>query len=310
MGKKQKLRKAAQMAANASAAAAKLQKEIELMGEMVAGKEKTQGGSGKDPAPCCSGHKGKPYSKDEVDPGYRNKIKKLMDLAQQLPSNVLTLQKSQEEKQQVTLEDSSGEGDSTDSEDEAPDLVDADPKIPKLGDLSSLGTLTLRSSDGPKHSRGEKKARRILMKLDLKPVEDVARVTMKKNKNVLLYIDKPDVFKVPHSETFICFGKVRVEDISSSAAASQAAAKAAERFRVPSPAGGEKDKKDGVAAGGESLADDDEDGEGLDEAAANLDEKDIELVEMQAVCSRKKAIRALLMNDNDVVNAIMALTVG
>jgi len=310
MGKKQKLKKAAQMAANASAAAAKLEKEIELMGDVVAGKKKTPRG-GKDSTPSCSGHKEKPCGKDELDPGYRNKLKKLMDLAQQLPGKVMTLQKSKEEQQQgVTVEDSSGEGDSTDTDDEIPELVDTDPKTPKLGDLSSLGKLTLRSSDGPKHSRGEKKARRILMKLDLKPVEDVARVTMKKSKNILLYIEKPDVFKVPHSETFICFGEVRVEDISSSAAASQAAAKAAERFRVPSPAGGEDDKKDGEAAAGKSLADDDDDGEEVDEAGAKLDEKDIELVQMQAVCSRQKAIKALLMNDNDVVNAIMALTVG
>jgi len=109
---------------------------------------------------------------------------------------------------------------------------------------------------------------------------------------------------------FLCAADAALLFISSSAAASQAAAKAAERFRVPSPAGGEDDKKDGEAAAGKSLADEDDDGEEVDEAGAKLDEKDIELVQMQAVCSRQKAIKALLMNDNDVVNAIMALTVG
>ncbi|KAH8352050.1 hypothetical protein KR084_001508, partial [Drosophila pseudotakahashii] len=286
MGKKQKLKKAAQMAA----AAAKLQKDA------VADKEKTPRG---DPsgAPCCSGgQKEKPCSREQMDPAYCKKLKKLMDLAQQLPTKMMKLQHSVDEQQVVCVEDSSGGADSTDSDDDAPDLVE-------LGDL---GPLTLRSADGPKHSRGEKKARRMLMKLDLKPVANVTRVTMRKNKNIMLYIQHPEVYKVPHSDTYICFGEVRVEDISSSAAASQAAAKAAERFRVSSPGGGE----DGAAAGGESLADEEDEGEEVDLVGVDLDEKDIELVQMQAACSRKTAIKALLKNDNDVVNAIMALTVG
>ncbi|XP_016997724.2 nascent polypeptide-associated complex subunit alpha [Drosophila takahashii] len=293
MGKKQKLKKAAQMAATATAAAAKLQKDD---------KENSPRGEPSAAPGCSGGQKEKPCSREQLDPGYCKKLKKLMDLANQLPTKVMKLQQSAEEQQAASVEDSSGGGESTDSDDEAPDLVELERKASQLGQLSPL---TLRSADGPKHSRGEKKARRMLMKLDLKPVANVTRVTMRKNKNIMLYIQHPEVFKVPHSETYICFGEVRVEDISSSAAASQAAAKAAERFRVPTPGGGEE----GATPAGESLADEEEDD---DEEVndANLDEKDIELVQMQAACSRKTAIKALLRNDNDVVNAIMALTVG
>lgn len=41
---------------------------------------------------------------------------------------------------------------------------------------------------------------------------------------------------------------------------------------------------------------------------SGLEEKDIELVVSQANVSRAKAVRALKKNNNDIVNAIMDLT--
>ncbi|XP_016969320.1 nascent polypeptide-associated complex subunit alpha [Drosophila rhopaloa] len=305
MGKKQKMKMAAQMAIAASASAAKKQEEIKAMDHVLAAK-----GAGAKEAPAAGG--GRPgcsarKEPNKMDPKYRKNLKKLMSLAQKLPANLLTPKKSQEAA--ATAEDSNGSGESTDSDDEeAPNLVELSLKD-KLGELSSLGQLALRSTDSAKQSRGEKKARRILMKLDLKPIENVVRVTMKKNKNILLCINKPEVYKVPHSETIICFGEIRVEDLTN-AAASQAVAKAAERYCKPTPGTGE-DAKNKEAATAEAPAVDDGDEEEVDvEAAKALDEKDIELVQMQAVCTRNRAIKALLKNDNDVVNAIMALTVG
>lgn len=161
----------------------------------------------------------------------------------------------------------------------------------------------------PKYSRGEKKARRLLMKLDLERVPNVSRVTMRKAKNVLLCIDQADVYKCPHTKTLIIFGDVRVEDTSNAAAA-----QAAERYlndvnvRPPQdqPGQGPSQDEDKVAN------DDDEDDEELAAKLDNgqLDEKDIELVIMQSTCSRQKAIKALLKHNSDVVNAIMELTVG
>lgn len=42
---------------------------------------------------------------------------------------------------------------------------------------------------------------------------------------------------------------------------------------------------------------------------SGLEEKDIELVQQQASCSRKKAVKALRENDNDIVNSIMSLSI-
>lgn len=50
-----------------------------------------------------------------------------------------------------------------------------------------------------------------------------------------------------------------------------------------------------------------EDGEEVDEEG--LEGKDIELVMQQASVSRKKAVKALKENDNDIVNSIMALSI-
>lgn len=49
-----------------------------------------------------------------------------------------------------------------------------------------------------------------------------------------------------------------------------------------------------------------DDDEEVDEEG--LEDKDIQLVMTQASVSRKKAVKALKENDNDIVNSIMALS--
>ena len=44
-----------------------------------------------------------------------------------------------------------------------------------------------------KQSRSEKKSRKAVQKLGMKPVPGVMRVTVKKSKNILFVISKPDV---------------------------------------------------------------------------------------------------------------------
>ena len=62
-----------------------------------------------------------------------------------------------------------------------------------------------------KQSRGEKKARKIMSKLGLKQVAGVSRVTIRKSKNILFVINKPDVYKNPASDTYIVFGEAKIE---------------------------------------------------------------------------------------------------
>jgi len=164
-----------------------------------------------------------------------------------------------------------------------------------------------------KQNRNEKKSRKAMQKLGMRPVPGVLRVTVKKSKNVLFVINKPDVFKSPTADTYVVFGEAKSEDLSS---ASQAAA--AKQFRQPDAAGMAAAAAGGMPAMGQAPAEAAA-GEGEDVPALaapeeeELDEtgvesKDIELVMSQAGCSRAKAVKALKENGGDLVNAIMSLT--
>lgn len=80
-----------------------------------------------------------------------------------------------------------------------------------------------------KTSKAEKKARKMVAKLGLRPVLGITRVTIRKNKNILFVITNPAVFKTHHSDTYIVLGEAKIEDLSQ-----QAQLTAAERFKVPS----------------------------------------------------------------------------
>merc|ERR1712178_131519 len=146
-----------------------------------------------------------------------------------------------------------------------------------------------------KQSRSEKKSRKAMQKLGMKAVPGIIRVTIKKSKNILFVVSKPDVFKSPASDTYIIFGEAKIEDLSA-----QAQSAAAEQFKQPEAAQSMKE-----AAPVAKQVEDADDGE-VDETG--LEAKDIELVATQATVSRAKAVKALRENDGDIVNAIMSLT--
>ncbi|XP_042007406.1 nascent polypeptide-associated complex subunit alpha-like protein 2 [Salvia splendens] len=155
---------------------------------------------------------------------------------------------------------------------------------------------TLAGTEGSKQSRSEKKSRKAMLKLGMKPVLGVNRVTIKRTKNILFFISKPDVFKSPNSETYVIFGEAKIEDLSS-----QLQTQAAEQFRAPdirSVMG-----KSELAAAPESAPEEDEE---VNETG--VEPRDIDLVMTQAGVSRTKAVNALKTHNGDIVSAIMELT--
>lgn len=50
-----------------------------------------------------------------------------------------------------------------------------------------------------------------MSKLGLRQVAGVTRVTIRKSKNILFVITKPDVYKSPASDTYIVFGEAKVK---------------------------------------------------------------------------------------------------
>lgn len=172
-----------------------------------------------------------------------------------------------------------------------------------MGDVSKMQDVDLGMGTGlsqeaiskAKQCKSERKARKVMLKLGLRHIEGISRVTIRKAKNILFVITKPDVYKSPMSDIYIVFGEAKIEDLSS-----QAQIQAAEKFKAPeavSMADKETEQEAVVADG---------DDEEVDETG--VEEKDIELVIQQANVTRAKAVRALKNNKNDIVNAIMELT--
>ncbi|GBG59625.1 hypothetical protein CBR_g49889 [Chara braunii] len=181
--------------------------------------------------------------------------------------------------EEPTVEDvNDDDSDDEEDDDDVPDLEEA-------------------QHEGPgrtKQSRSEKKSRKAMQKLGMKPVPGVIRVTIRKSKNILFVISKPDVFKSPNSDTYIIFGEAKIEDLTS-----QAQFNAAEQFKAPDLAQVEQKISEVPSAA-------DVEEEEVDETG--VEPKDVELVQTQAGVSRAKAIQALKNTGGDIVNAIMELT--
>ena len=135
-------------------------------------------------------------------------------------------------------------------------------------------------------TRGEKKARKAILKLGLKQVPDVVRVTMKK---------------------YIIFGEAKIEDLAAKQAAlnqeqmrqQQQQQRSESKFTSNKTPTTSYDTTATATQGGAE--------EQVDESG--IDPKDIGLVMEQAHCSKAKAVAALRNNNNDLVNAIMELTI-
>ncbi|CRG86303.1 Nascent polypeptide-associated complex subunit alpha [Talaromyces islandicus] len=159
------------------------------------------------------------------------------------------------------------------------------------------------------HSRNEKKARKAIAKLGLKHVPGITRVTLRRPKNILFVVSQPDVYRSPSSNTWIIFGEAKIEDLNAqsqiNAAQQLAAAEGANADHA-----GHDHAHEGKGKAPETEAkkeEEEDDGEEVDDSG--LEAKDIELVMAQASVSRKKAVKALKENDNDIVNSIMALSI-
>ncbi|XP_026139889.1 uncharacterized protein LOC113116159 isoform X2 [Carassius auratus] len=188
-------------------------------------------------------------------------------------------------------------GNETDSDGSIPELEEPSGTLLRPSNPQLSHSPADESMSRAKQSRSEKKARKAMSKLGLKQIHGVTRITIRKSKNILFVITRPDVFKSPASDIYIVFGEAKIEDLSQ-----QVHKAAAEKFKVPlDPSPLPSDITPSLTIKEES-----EEEEELDEGG--LEQRDIELVMAQANVSRAKAVRALRHNKNDIVNAIMELT--
>ncbi|CAG5134689.1 unnamed protein product [Candidula unifasciata] len=197
-------------------------------------------------------------------------------------------------------EEDTASSDSDDDDDTPPELEDHDAAAAQQqSQVAAAAGLPEELVSKAKQSRSEKKARKAMSKLGLKPVPGVTRVTIRKSKNILFVISRPDVYKSPASDTYIVFGEAKIEDLNQ-----QAQVAAANKFKAFDAAGATGEQVSTVSQPIQEESE--EEDEEVD--ATGVEHKDIELVMSQANVSKAKAVKALLNNSNDIVNAIMELT--
>jgi len=169
--------------------------------------------------------------------------------------------------------------------------------------LETVDAAAPEGAETVKQSRAERKVRKAMGKLGMKPVSGIMRVTIKRGKDTLFVISRPDVYK-SSSDSYIAFGAIKVEDLSATAAALDKAAKAAPAGEAApaAEAAPEGEKKEEEKKEEEKPAEE----EAVDETGLN--KQDIDLVVQQAKCTRAKAVEALRKNNSDIVSTIMELS--
>ncbi|KAJ2659898.1 hypothetical protein IW148_004063 [Coemansia sp. RSA 1199] len=149
------------------------------------------------------------------------------------------------------------------------------------------------SAPQKQQSVAEKKARKVMQKKGFEQVTGITNISVIRKRSAMFSIYSPDVYKNAGSDTWIVFGEARVDNLNRSMnpGAQSAMRAGAGAAPVAAPA----------AAVTEVKAADEAD-------EAGVASQDIELVVAQAGCTRAEAVKALKDSSNDVVNAIMELT--
>merc|ERR1712238_486542 len=218
-----------------------------------------------------------------------------------------------------------------DDDDDFDDDVPALEEIPDLEEMPTMdSTATTAGAPGavvapPRDiNRAERKARRVMDKLNMKKVSGITQCILKMRNGAggarggAFSITAPDCYVTSNGSSYIIFGEARQSPqdgggvpnagAGSASTGTQQAQAIQQLAALAKQGGGGVPGVDAAAAANDSLKIEElnDDGEVIDESG--LDQKDIDLVISQAGCSRSKAVTALKGNDGDLVNAIMSLT--
>lgn len=155
----------------------------------------------------------------------------------------------------------------------------------------------------PKVGRNEKKARKLLITPDMEEIPNIMRATFKRDEKTYFFVDQPTIYKAKNSECYIVFGVVKVDNGESNALLNSAV----DKFKAPEEAAEEAAEKPAEEAA-EKPAEEKKAEEPEEEVdATGVNPNDITFVMEQTGCTRAEAVKALRENDNDMINAVMAL---
>lgn len=169
-------------------------------------------------------------------------------------------------------------------EEPEPKIEDADDKDDEMPGLEDAP-----AENENKFNRNEKKCRKALMKVGMKQMSGITRITLKKRDGLIFVIDDPEVLNLDNS--YAIFGELKLEDLNRQMQMEQA-----KKFAQAQPSV----KPSAAAAKGG-----DDDGEPLSEEGLTPDH--IKMVMEHGGCSRNKAIKVLRECNDDTVQAVMKL---
>jgi len=226
------------------------------------------------------------------------------------------------EQQTIDIKDVKDDSDSSSENEESGNEGEKDSnEVKQSHPLAEAAGIEEELQSKQKQTRSEKKARKAMAKLGLRPIQGILRVTIRKSKNILFVIQKPDVYKSPASDTYIVFGEAKIEDLSQ-----RAQIAAANQFKNLNQNNQntntndqttnqlninndktQTDKNTNLQTTTKTETIHEETDEDEQVGAEGIEENDIQLVMSQSKTSRTKAIKALRKCNNDIVNAIMEL---
>lgn len=153
----------------------------------------------------------------------------------------------------------------------------------------------------PKVGRNEKKARKLLITPDMEEIPNIMRATFKRDEKAYFFVDQPTVYKAKNSDCYIVFGVVKVDNGETNNFLNSAV----DKFKAPEEPAEEKEAEEKKAEEPAEEKKAEEPEEEVD--ATGVNPNDITFVMEQTGCTRAEAVKALRDNDNDMINAVMAL---
>jgi len=210
---------------------------------------------------------------------------------------------------------------------EVPDLEEM-----PMDNISGGGAPGTAAAAAPREiNRAERKARRVMEKLNMKKVDGIKQCVLKMRNGAsggrggIFTINLPTTYVSNNGNSYVVFGEARqggpqdglggVGGAGGVATGAQQAQAIQQLAALAKQQGGGATADGSLPSAGDAATNDsslmiEEINEDDDEVADEngLDKKDIDLVLSQAGCSRSKAIKALKDNDGDLVNTIMSLT--
>ena len=154
-----------------------------------------------------------------------------------------------------------------------------------LPDLSQFGI-------SKKQAKNEKKSRKAMAKVGMKPVQGIKRAVFKKTKTGkeehIIFIQQPEVYKSTGGDVYIIFGDAKLEDISGMSSLANGGVENFEKLvgedeNPPDLVGGEQAKE------------------------YKVNESDIGIVKQSTNCTDDEARKALQETKGDIINAVLAV---